>query len=106
MTSTAGTTTACSTSKAAAAPRPSSCLKKPSRHIYHAIKRDALLENVTVLADGSIDFNDGSKTENTRVSYPIHHIQNIVAGVQGGSRHQGDLPGPPMPSACCRRYQV
>ncbi|WP_285152277.1 phosphoenolpyruvate carboxykinase (ATP), partial [Serratia ureilytica] len=46
--------------------------------IYHAIKRDALLENVTVLADGSIDFNDGSKTENTRVSYPIYHIQNIV----------------------------
>ncbi len=49
--------------------------------IYHAIKRDALLENVTVLADGSIDFNDGSKTENTRVSYPIYHIQNIVKPV-------------------------
>ncbi|HGJ5876156.1 MAG TPA: phosphoenolpyruvate carboxykinase (ATP) [Arsenophonus sp.] len=46
--------------------------------IYHAIKRDALLENVTVLADGSVDFNDGTKTENTRVSYPIYHINNIV----------------------------
>ncbi|MCV9879434.1 phosphoenolpyruvate carboxykinase (ATP) [Brenneria izbisi] len=49
--------------------------------IYGAIKRDALLENVTVLADGSVDFNDGSKTENTRVSYPIYHIQNIVKPV-------------------------
>ncbi|MFS1539110.1 MAG: phosphoenolpyruvate carboxykinase (ATP) [Candidatus Phlomobacter fragariae] len=46
--------------------------------IYHAIKRDALLENVTVSADGSVDFNDGTKTENTRVSYPIYHINNIV----------------------------
>ena len=46
--------------------------------IYGAIKRDALLENVMVLADGSVDFNDGSKTENTRVSYPIYHIENIV----------------------------
>ena len=49
--------------------------------IYHAIRRDALLENVTVRADGSIDFDDGSKTENTRVSYPIYHIQNIVKPV-------------------------
>lgn len=49
--------------------------------IYGAIKRDALLENVAVLADGSIDFNDGSKTENTRVSYPIYHINNIVKPV-------------------------
>lgn len=49
--------------------------------IYHAIRRDALLENVTVLADGTIDFNDGSKTENTRVSYPIYHIENIVKPV-------------------------
>lgn len=46
--------------------------------IFHAIRRDALLENVTVRADGSIDFDDGSKTENTRVSYPINHIDNIV----------------------------
>jgi len=49
--------------------------------IYHAIRRDALLENVVVLSDGSIDFDDGSKTENTRVSYPIHHIDNIVKPV-------------------------
>ena len=46
--------------------------------IYNAIKRNALLENVTVDADGKIDFNDGSVTENTRVSYPIDHIDNIV----------------------------
>nr|WP_167370574.1 phosphoenolpyruvate carboxykinase (ATP) [Pasteurella testudinis] len=49
--------------------------------IYRAIKRDALLENVVVLEDGTVDFNDGSKTENTRVSYPIYHIQNIVKPV-------------------------
>lgn len=49
--------------------------------IYQAIRRDALLENVVVLADGSIDFNDGRKTENTRVSYPINHIDNIVSPV-------------------------
>ncbi|WP_033569386.1 phosphoenolpyruvate carboxykinase (ATP) [Dickeya undicola] len=49
--------------------------------IYHAIRRDALLENVTVLADGRVDFSDGSKTENTRVSYPIYHIDNIVKPV-------------------------
>lgn len=46
--------------------------------IYGAIKRDALLENVTVDANGAIDFKDGSVTQNTRVSYPIYHIQNIV----------------------------
>lgn len=46
--------------------------------IYAAIKRDALLENVAVDADGNIDYADGSKTENTRVSYPIYHIENIV----------------------------
>ena len=49
--------------------------------IYNAIKRNALLENVTVDADGKIDFNDGSVTENTRVSYPIDHIDNIVRPV-------------------------
>ncbi|MCI7352946.1 MAG: phosphoenolpyruvate carboxykinase (ATP) [[Actinobacillus] rossii] len=49
--------------------------------IYGAIKRDALLENVVVLDDGSVDYADGSKTENTRVSYPIHHIENIVKPV-------------------------
>ena len=46
--------------------------------IYNAIKRDALLENVTLDADGKIDFTDKSVTENTRVSYPINHIKNIV----------------------------
>ncbi|WP_431222640.1 phosphoenolpyruvate carboxykinase (ATP) [Serratia sp. L9] len=49
--------------------------------IFQAIRRDALLENVQVLADGSIDFDDSSKTENTRVSYPIYHIDNIVKPV-------------------------
>ncbi|TDQ57664.1 phosphoenolpyruvate carboxykinase (ATP) [Mesocricetibacter intestinalis] len=49
--------------------------------IYGAIKRDALLENVVVLANGDVDYADGSKTENTRVSYPIYHIQNIVKPV-------------------------
>ena len=55
--------------------------KENEPDIYQAIRRDALLENVTVLADGEIDFNDGSKTENTRVSYPIYHIDNIVTPV-------------------------
>ena len=55
--------------------------KENEPDIYNAIRRDALLENVTVGADGEIDFNDGSKTENTRVSYPIYHIDNIVTPV-------------------------
>ncbi len=49
--------------------------------IYNAIKRDALLENVTLDKDGKIDFTDGSVTQNTRVSYPIYHIDNIVKPV-------------------------
>ena len=49
--------------------------------IYKAIKRNALLENVTVDAEGKIDFKDGSTTENTRVSYPIQHIEKIVRPV-------------------------
>ncbi len=49
--------------------------------IYNAIKRDALLENVTVDENGKIDFTDGSVTPNTRVSYPIYHIENIVKPV-------------------------
>lgn len=49
--------------------------------IYRAIRRDALLENVTVRDDDSVDYGDGSKTENTRVSYPIYHIDNIVKPV-------------------------
>jgi phosphoenolpyruvate carboxykinase (ATP) len=52
--------------------------------IYNAIRRDALLENVTVAADGKIDFADKSVTENTRVSYPIEHIVNRVAPVSKG----------------------
>lgn len=52
--------------------------KENEPDIYNAIKRDALLENVTVDANGKIDFSDKSVTENTRVSYPIYHIQNIV----------------------------
>ena len=49
--------------------------------IYNAIRRDALLENVTLDKDGKIDFTDKSVTENTRVSYPINHIKNIVRPV-------------------------
>ena len=52
--------------------------KEAEPDIYNAIRRDALLENVTVSADGKIDFCDKSVTENTRVSYPIYHIKNIV----------------------------
>ncbi len=52
--------------------------KESEPDIYNAIKRDALLENVTVDKDGKIDFADKSVTENTRVSYPIYHIKNIV----------------------------
>ncbi|ALP39951.1 phosphoenolpyruvate carboxykinase (ATP) [Aeromonas schubertii] len=55
--------------------------KEAEPDIYNAIRRDALLENVTVAANGTIDFDDGSKTENTRVSYPIYHIDNIVKPV-------------------------
>jgi phosphoenolpyruvate carboxykinase (ATP) len=52
--------------------------------IWKAIKRDALLENVTVNKDGVIDFSDGSITENTRVSYPIYHINKIVLPSKAG----------------------
>ena len=52
--------------------------------IYNAIRRDALLENVTVDANGKIDFADKSVTENTRVSYPIDHIENIVRPISHG----------------------
>ena len=55
--------------------------KESEPDIYNAIKRNALLENVTLDADGKIDFNDKSVTENTRVSYPINHIKNIVRPV-------------------------
>lgn len=55
--------------------------KENEPDIFGAIKRDALLENVTLDAQGVIDFKDGSVTQNTRVSYPIYHINNIVKPV-------------------------
>ena len=56
--------------------------KESEPDIYNAIRRDALLENVTVDKDGRIDFTDKSVTENTRVSYPIEHIEKIVKNVR------------------------
>lgn len=58
--------------------------KENEPDIYNAIKRDALLENVTVDEKGKIDFSDKSVTENTRVSYPIYHIENIVKPISKG----------------------
>ena len=58
--------------------------KESEPDIYNAIRRNALLENVTVAADGKIDFADKTVTENTRVSYPIEHINNIVKPVSKG----------------------
>jgi phosphoenolpyruvate carboxykinase (ATP) len=58
--------------------------EKKEPDIYHAIKRDALLENVIVKGNGEVDFSDNSKTENTRVSYPIYHIDNIVKPISKG----------------------
>ena len=58
--------------------------KESEPDIWHAIKRDALLENVTVDKEGHIDFADKSVTENTRVSYPIYFINNIVKPVSKG----------------------
>jgi len=55
--------------------------KESEPDIYNAIKRDALLENVTLDENGKIDFTDTSVTQNTRVSYPIYHIENIVKPV-------------------------
>jgi phosphoenolpyruvate carboxykinase (ATP) len=55
--------------------------KDSEPEIFAAIKKNALLENVTVDANGKIDFSDNSVTENTRVSYPIYHIENIVTPV-------------------------
>nr|WP_315092091.1 phosphoenolpyruvate carboxykinase (ATP) [uncultured Alloprevotella sp.] len=58
--------------------------KESEPDIYGAIKRNALLENVTVDANGKIDFTDKKITENTRVSYPIYHINNIVKPISKG----------------------
>ncbi|MDR2904401.1 MAG: phosphoenolpyruvate carboxykinase (ATP) [Helicobacteraceae bacterium] len=57
---------------------------KSEPEIYAAIKRDALLENVVVKANGEVDYDDGSKTENTRVSYPIEHIANHEKTLKAG----------------------
>ena len=62
--------------------------KESEPDIYNAIKRNALLENVTVDENGKIDFADKSVTENTRVSYPINHIQNIVRPVSSAPEAQ------------------
>lgn len=58
--------------------------KESEPDIYNAIRRDALLENVTVNEKGECDFHDKSVTENTRVSYPIYHINNIVKPISHG----------------------
>lgn len=58
--------------------------KEAEPEIFGAIKRNALLENVTVDANGKIDFTDGSVTQNTRVSYPIDHIENIAVPSKAG----------------------
>ncbi|MEW5895208.1 MAG: phosphoenolpyruvate carboxykinase (ATP) [Candidatus Omnitrophota bacterium] len=52
--------------------------------IYHAIKRDALMENIVIDGNGKVDFSSSAKTQNTRVSYPINHIDNIVKPVSKG----------------------
>ncbi|MBR1613584.1 MAG: phosphoenolpyruvate carboxykinase (ATP) [Succinivibrio sp.] len=62
--------------------------KENEPDIWAAIKRNALLENVTVSKDGKIDFADKSVTENTRVSYPINHITNIVKPISKGPAAQ------------------
>lgn len=64
--------------------------KEREPDIYNAIKRDALLENVDIDESGKIDFTSAKKTENTRVSYPIYHIKNIVKPVSKG-RHPGKI---------------
>ncbi|MBR0411560.1 MAG: phosphoenolpyruvate carboxykinase (ATP) [Eubacterium sp.] len=58
--------------------------KESEPDIYNAIKRNALLENVTLDENGKIDFADKSVTENTRVSYPIDHIEKIVKPISHG----------------------
>jgi phosphoenolpyruvate carboxykinase (ATP) len=58
--------------------------KESEPEIYNAIRRNALLENVKVLENGEVDFTDSSKTENTRVSYPIEHIENHECTLKGG----------------------
>ncbi len=64
--------------------------KESEPDIYNAIRRNALLENVIVEKDGKIDFSDSTATENTRVSYPIYHIDNIVKPISKGP-HAKDI---------------
>ncbi len=73
--------------------------------IYNAIRRNALLENVTLDENGKIDFADKSVTENTRVSYPINHIQNIVRPVSSApaAKNVIFLSADAFP-AYCRQY--
>ena len=58
--------------------------KEKEPDIFKAIRRDALLENVTVNENGKVDYSDTSVTQNTRVSYPIYHIDNIVKPISKG----------------------
>ncbi|MEA3227767.1 MAG: phosphoenolpyruvate carboxykinase (ATP) [Campylobacterota bacterium] len=57
---------------------------KSEPEIYNAIRKNALLENVVMYGEGEVDYEDGSKTENTRVSYPIEHIENHELGLSAG----------------------
>ena len=59
--------------------------KSKEPDIYNAIKKGAILENVVMDKNGNVDFTDKSITPNTRVSYPIHHIQNIQPNSIGGN---------------------
>ncbi len=57
---------------------------KSEPEIYNAIRKNALLENIVMDYEGEVDYSDGSKTENTRVSYPIEHIENHEPGLSAG----------------------
>jgi len=71
--------------------------------IWRAIRRDSLLENVTVDDEGNIDYSDGSTTENTRVSYPIYFINKIVLPSRAGHAKKSST-SLQMLSAYCLRY--
>ena len=71
--------------KGAVMPRSSTFSKENEPEIYGAIKKGAILENVVMDANGVVDFEDTSITQNTRVSYPIHHIENIQAPSVGSN---------------------
>lgn len=78
--------------------------KESEPDIWNAIKRDALLENCTVNAEGEINFADKSVTENTRVSYPIYHIENIVKPVSKGPHAKQVIFLSVTHSVYCLRY--